>query len=67
MRVSHLPGGHAEGFAETFLGFVESVYAAVLGGPRDDGSYPTFADGVEGLFLEEAVLHEQRHRAAGPP
>lgn len=56
VRVSHLPGGHPEGFAESFLGFVESVYAAVLGGARDDGSYPTFADGVEGLCLEEAVL-----------
>ena len=56
-RISHLPGGHPEGFAESFLGLVESVYAAVIdGGPRDDGSYPTFADGVEGLFLEEAVL-----------
>lgn len=55
--VSHLPGGHPEGFAESFLGFVESVYAAVVaGGPRDDGSYPTFADGAEGLFLEEAVI-----------
>lgn len=56
VRVSHLPGGHPEGFADSFLGLVESVYAAVLGGPRNDGSYPTFADGVEGLFLEEAVL-----------
>ncbi|MEO7061273.1 MAG: Gfo/Idh/MocA family oxidoreductase [Lapillicoccus sp.] len=56
-RISHLPGGHPEGFAESFLGFLESVYAAVIGGgPRDDGSYPTFADGVEGLYLEEAVL-----------
>jgi len=56
-RVSHYPAGHPEGFAESFLGLVESVYAAVLeGGPRDDGSYPTFADGVEGLRLEEAVL-----------
>jgi len=56
-RISHLPGGHPEGFAESFLGFVESVYAAVVGGgPRDDGSYPTFADGVEGLYLEDAVL-----------
>ncbi len=57
VRVSHYPGGHPEGFAESFLGLVESVYAAVVdGAPRADGSYPTFADGVEGLFLEEAVL-----------
>jgi predicted dehydrogenase len=55
--VSHYPGGHPEGFAESFLGLIETVYAAVIeGAPRDDGSYPTFADGVEGLRLEEAVL-----------
>jgi len=57
VRVTHYPGGHPEGFAESFLGLIEAVYAAVIeGGPREDGSYPTFADGVEGLRLEEAVL-----------
>ncbi|MEO8829230.1 Gfo/Idh/MocA family oxidoreductase [Lapillicoccus sp.] len=57
VRVSHYPGGHPEGFAESFLGLVEAVYAAVVDGDhRDDGSYPTFADGVEGLRLEDAVL-----------
>ena len=55
-RISHYPAGHPEGFAESFLGLVESVYDAVRDGkPRTDGSYPTFADGVEGLVLEEAV------------
>jgi predicted dehydrogenase len=55
-RVAHYPGGHAEGFAETFLGLFERVYADVAaGGPSADPAYPTFADGLEGLFVEEAI------------
>lgn len=66
-RVSHYPAGHPEGFAESFLGLIEAVYAAVLdGAPRDDGSYPTFADGVEGLRLEEAVLTSDDSGAWAP-
>jgi predicted dehydrogenase len=56
-RITHYPGGHAEGFAESFLGLVETVYAAVLDGRQPaDPDFPTFADGVEGLHLEDAVL-----------
>ncbi|MFG1709472.1 Gfo/Idh/MocA family protein [Nonomuraea sp. M3C6] len=55
-RVAHYPGGHAEGFAETFLGLFERVYADVAaGGPSAGPAYPTFADGLEGLFVEEAI------------
>ena len=56
-RITHYPGGHAEGFAESFLGLVETVYAAIADGRQPaDPAFPTFADGVEGLHLEDAVL-----------
>jgi predicted dehydrogenase len=56
-RITHYPGGHAEGFAESFLGLVETVYAAVAERRRPETpAFPTFADGLEGLYLEDAVL-----------
>jgi predicted dehydrogenase len=56
-RITHYPGGHAEGFAESFLGLVETVYAAVLEGRQPaEPDFPTFADGLEGLHIEDAVL-----------
>jgi len=55
--ITHYPGGHAEGFAESFLGLLETVYAAVLQGEQPaEPAFPTFSDGVEGLHLEDAVL-----------
>jgi predicted dehydrogenase len=61
---THYPGGHAEGFAETFLGLFEQVYADVAAGePAAEPTYPTFADGCAGLAVEEAVLASHRSRA----
>jgi predicted dehydrogenase len=55
--ITHYPGGHAEGFAESFLGLVETVYAAIADGRQPQHpAFPTFADGLEGLHLEDAVL-----------
>ena len=61
--VSHYPGGHAEGFAETFFGLFAAVYAAVRNGAMPDPApFPTFADGIAALRLEEAIVasHDQR-------
>src|SRR6202165_3479357 len=52
---SYLPGGHVEGFADTFRALYGAVYQAVLeGGPAED-SYPTFADGHDEMVVWEAV------------
>ncbi len=55
--VSHYPGGHSEGFAETFLGFFGTVYEAVAAGVMPDPApFATFSDGIAGLRLDEAIL-----------
>ena len=60
-RTAHYPGGHVEGFAETFLGLFEQVYADVAAGaPDPKPRYPTFADGCAGLAVEAAVLESHR-------
>jgi hypothetical protein len=48
------PGGHAEGFRDTFKMLYKRVYQAIeTGGPPEQPDYPTFADGVYELKLGE--------------
>ena len=55
-EVSFYPGGHVEGFGETFRGLFERVYADVAAGkPAAQPAYPTFASGLHALLVEEAV------------
>lgn len=55
------PGGHAEGFPDTFKQLYKKVYAAVeAGGPPEKPDYPTFADGVYSLQIGEALLQSAR-------
>jgi predicted dehydrogenase len=53
-RLSHLPAGHAQGYAQCFEAFVADTYAAIDGDTPD--GLPTFADGVRSARLVEAVL-----------
>lgn len=69
-RATDYPGGHAEGFPDTFKQLYKRVYAAVeAGGPPPNPDYPTFADGVYSLEVGEALLQSAReHRwVAVPP
>ena len=55
------PGGHAEGFPDTFKGLYRAVYRAIAaGGPPTEPDYPTFADGVHALRLGEAIFRSTR-------
>ena len=54
-NASHLPGGHIEGFADTFRALYAAVYQAVLEERPAEGRYPTFADGHEEMLVCEAV------------
>jgi predicted dehydrogenase len=53
-RSTSLPGGHVEGFADTFKNLYAAVYRAVAEGKPGAG-YPTFADGHEQMLVNEAV------------
>jgi predicted dehydrogenase len=51
-----LPGGHVEGFADTFCALFRAVYADVgAGGPSERPVYPTFADGHDEMLVGDAV------------
>ncbi len=61
--VAEVPGGHAEGFRDTFKMLYARVYAAIeAGGPPETPDYPTFADGVYALRLGDAILQSARER-----
>jgi predicted dehydrogenase len=61
--VAEVPGGHAEGFRDTFKMLYARVYAAIeAGGPPAKPDYPTFADGVYALKLGDAILQSARDR-----
>jgi predicted dehydrogenase len=49
------PGGHVEGFPDTFRALFSQVYAAIDGGSPEAGAYPTFADGHDAMLVTEAV------------
>jgi predicted dehydrogenase len=55
-RATSLPGGHAEGFGDTFKALYAAVYRAVAEGKPGEG-YPTFADGHEQMLVNEAVRY----------
>jgi predicted dehydrogenase len=58
---AEVPGGHAEGFRDTFKMLYSRFYAAVeAGGPPAEPDYPTFADGVRGMQLGEAILESAK-------
>lgn len=63
-RHASYPGGHNEGFPDTFKQLFRSFYSAIAGDTnRDWNPYPTFADGHREILLCEAILasaNEQR-------
>lgn len=60
-RATWLPGGHAEGFGDTFKALYAAVYAAVAAG-RPGVGYPTFADGHDSMLVCDAVARSSRER-----
>ena len=59
--LTSVPGGHAEGFENTFRELYRAVYRAVeTGGPPPEPDYPTFADGHEAAVIGEAIAASAR-------
>jgi predicted dehydrogenase len=56
-----LPGGHVEGFADTFFALFRQVYADIAAGGRQAGSaWASFEDGHAEMILCDAVLRSAR-------
>lgn len=53
-RLSVLPAGHAQGYAECFDAFVADTYAVIRGEERE--GLPTFADGLRSSKVVDAVV-----------
>lgn len=61
-RYADLPGGHSEGYDDTFKQIFRSFYRNVA----DRGAaveYPTFADGIRQLRVQDAVLESAAKKA----
>jgi len=58
------PGGHIEGFPDTFRALFSQVYQDVMAGrPSPKPAYPTFSDGHDAVLVTDAVAQsndEQR-------
>jgi predicted dehydrogenase len=58
---ARLPGGHVEGFADTFGAVFSTIYDDVIAGaPSEDRTYASFADGHEEMLVGDAVLESSR-------
>jgi predicted dehydrogenase len=58
---AYLPGGHVEGFADTFRALFAAIYAEVgEGAPSARPAYPTFAEGHDEMLVGDAVAASAR-------
>ena len=58
---ARLPGGHVEGFADTFGAVFRAIYADVIAGaPSATRTYANFADGHDEMLVGDAVLESSR-------
>jgi predicted dehydrogenase len=56
-----LPGGHVEGFFDTFCAHFRAIYADVVAGaPSSKPTYPTFADGHDEMLVGDAIAESAR-------
>lgn len=57
------PGGHVEGFPDTFRALFQQVYGDVeKGAPSAEPTYPTFADGHDAVLVTDAVGQSHREQ-----
>ena len=58
---ARLPGGHVEGFGDTFGAVFTAIYDDVIAGrPAATPTYATFADGHEEMLIGDAILESSR-------
>jgi predicted dehydrogenase len=58
---SFLPGGHVEGFADTFRALYRSIYADIANGePPNHPAWATFEDGHRAMLIGDAIATSAR-------
>jgi predicted dehydrogenase len=63
-RYADYPGGHNEGFPDTFKQLFRAIYGYIEAGDnRAPQPFPTFEDGHREVVLCEAILRSQRERS----
>lgn len=63
-RLIAYPGGHAEGFPDTFRALFSQVYSDVAaGGPSETPAYPTFADGHDAVLVTDAIAESHDNQS----
>lgn len=65
-RYADLPGGHSEGYDDTFKQIFRRFYASILD-PSAPVEYPQITDGLRQMRVLEAVLESSRSRAWTEP
>jgi predicted dehydrogenase len=61
IAATSLPGGHVEGFADTFHALFREVYRAILAGkPPEHLHYASFADGHRTMLIGDAIATSAR-------
>src|SRR4051812_18132694 len=62
-RIIGYPGGHVEGYPDTFRALFSQVYADIANGaPAAEPAYPTFRDGLDALAVTEAIAKSSGER-----
>jgi predicted dehydrogenase len=62
-RITGYPGGHVEGYPDTFRALFAEVYKDVLtGAPSADPTYPTFIDGHDAMLVTEAIARSSQEQ-----
>jgi predicted dehydrogenase len=63
-RAARLPGGHVEGFFDTFGALFMAIYEDIIAGrPAATPRYPTFADGHDEMLVGDAIAESARSGA----
>ena len=60
--VTGYPGGHVEGFPDTFKQNFIKIYRAIESGKQTEGEYATFADGLKEMIFCEKVVQSSAER-----
>jgi predicted dehydrogenase len=62
MGLIDYPGGHNEGFPDTFKQMFKEVYACISGEQSASACFPTFKDGLREIVLCETIMESNKNR-----